>query len=146
MFISSALFSVNVGLSRTNQFVKKSCQKIHAGAVTLYYIIYLKGGFCVVRPPLAARLHLTVVKLFWSFGINDSNTFSIENWIPLLTAGAVCVIDVALFIISHDSIKPSLQFSFLYFGLVALEESTSSLNYSKYATCSKSQIFTLFRQ
>ena len=38
---------------------------------------------------------------FWSFGINNSNTFSIEKWIPLKPVlGGVG--DVALFIISNE--------------------------------------------
>ena len=71
---------------------------------------------------------------FWSFGINDSNTFSIENWIPLKPVLLVLKIEYLwsrcwgrercctfLYLSWRDSMKPSLQFSFLYFGLVALE-------------------------
>ena len=61
---------------------------------------------------------------FWSFGINDYNTFSIENWIPLKPVlGGVR--DLALFIISREQ----TQFSFLYFGLVALQGSTFYHNF-----------------
>ena len=49
---------------------------------------------------------------FWSFGINDSSIFCIENWV-LLKSVLGGVRDVALFIISHEqTIKLGLQFSF----------------------------------
>ena len=67
----------------------------------------------------------------WSFGINDSNTFSIENRVPLKPVlGGVR--DVALFIISHEQTKKkngSVIFIFFIFGLVALEGSTFHQNF-----------------
>ena len=54
-----------------------------------------------------------------SFGINDSSTFSIKNWIPLKPVlGAVR--DVAPFIISHEQTKKSRVCNFRFFILVCL--------------------------
>ena len=58
---------------------------------------------------------------FWSFGINDSNTFSIENLIQLRER--CCTFH---YISWTDSIQPGLQFASFYFGLFALEGSTFS--------------------
>ena len=102
------------------------------------------------RPSKVARLHLSVVISIWSFGFNDLNTFSIENRIPLRPVlGGVR--DFTFFIISHEQtqIKPSLQFSFLYFGLVVLEGSTFYQNFGlrlKYyfRTCVNDTAFEAF--
>ena len=77
------------------------------------------GIKCCVAP----RFHLSVVIFFfWSFGINESNTFSIENWIPLLKACARGARDVvrALFIIFHEHVQTETEtaifISLLWFG------------------------------
>ena len=78
----------------------------------------------------SARLYLSVVIFFWSFwsfGINDSNIFSVENWIPHRPMlGDVRDVALLHYISWTDSIKQSLQFSFINFGLIALERSTFS--------------------
>ena len=51
---------------------------------------------------------------FWSFGINDSNTFSIAQ------AGARGVRDVAIFIISHEQTQENRVCNFHFFVLVWL--------------------------
>ena len=53
---------------------------------------------------------------FWSFGINDSNTFGIKNLVPLNPVPGG-VRDVALFIISHEQAKKTgSAFFILYFS------------------------------
>ena len=60
---------------------------------------------CFIRISMTHFLKVDFISVllycFWSFGINSSNTFSIENWVPLKPVlGGVR--DVALFIISHE--------------------------------------------
>ena len=84
---------------------------------------YIKVVKCILFIANCWFFLSVVIFFFWSFGINDFNTFNIENWVPLKPVlGSVK--DDALFIISHEqtqSIKPSLQFSYLYYGLVKIE-------------------------
>ena len=62
----------------------------------------------------------------WSFRINDSNT-CVEHWIQLKSVlGGCCTFH---WLSWTDSIKPSLQFSFLYFGVVALKGLTFTRNF-----------------
>ena len=65
-----------------------------------------------------------LIYLFWSFGIN---TFSDENWIPILPVpGGVRDVVIVIIFILHEkknSIKSSLQFSQINFRLDAFEGS-----------------------
>ena len=67
---------------------------------------------------------ISVFSFFWYFGINNSNTFSVENWIPLKQVLVKGRERCCTFHCLSDSIKPSLQFLLVYFSLVALEGST----------------------
>ena len=66
---------------------------------------------------------------FWSFGINDSNKFNIENWVPLkLVLGGVRDVHFSLSPMNKCNKTGSVIF-ILYFGLVALEGSTFQQNF-----------------
>ena len=97
-------------------------------AVVFTICIFLWTRHCkqvLKKQVLAARHHLSVVIFFWPFGINGSNASSIENWIPLTPLKRGSEWSCTFHYLSWtDSIKPSLQFSFLYFGFFALEWST----------------------
>ena len=69
--------------------------------------------YCMVAIKSRPDFISVLLYFFWSIGINDSYTFSIENRIPLkLVLGGVR--DVALFIFSHES----ADFTYLFwFGL-----------------------------
>ena len=68
---------------------------------TRIFIFTIAGVKCCVAAVKSCPNFISVLYFLWSFVINDTNTFSIKNWIPLKSVlGGVR--DVALFIISHE--------------------------------------------
>ena len=73
--------------------------------VYMYFFICVHLFDChVMTYCLFIPLHLSVGILFWSLVINGSNTFSVENRIPLKPVLGD-VRDVALFVISNEQIQ-----------------------------------------
>ena len=108
----------------TSSLVSRKC------GISVMFFLYHKQQVlsAVWRPKKSPRLHQVLLYFFWSFRINASNTFSIENWIPLKSM-LVGVSDVALFInISYDSINAS-SCTCINFGLVTFEWSTFTRNF-----------------
>ena len=69
------------------------------------------------------RLHRSVVISFWSFGINDSRTFCIEDWIPLKSVlGGVKY--VSLFIMSHNRLNKTESVIFISLFLFGCSRGT----------------------
>ena len=82
---------------------------------------------CVAAVKSRTDFISVLLYFFWSFGINDSNTFSIENWKALKTVLRGLERCCNFHCLSWtDSIEPSQLsfFFFFFFGLVALEGST----------------------
>ena len=83
---------------------------------------------CVAAVKCRPDFISVLLYFFWSFGINDSNTYNIDNWVPLKPVLGGGVRDVALSIISHEQTQQNRVCNFHYFCLVALEGSTFHQN------------------